>query len=795
MYDAGMRGVLIFLLASAGLHGGQGSDLIKAIHAAGLDPTECYRVRDLSFARDEAQIFLTDGYLIFGSRTGAAGGNRRVTAVFTAEVEGGDAELLLRPPNRAERIALARHTGAPNLDEHFDSAIFVFSDGTHEEILEQIRANPYIKKAPEMGVLLAEKWAPVVRNLDGSFGLRLAMDLLSPSQGRKGFFGAAFGGKHLGAFDLVYDSRAREQIAAGQSNSEGFDVWTSFMSRSFRTRKVESEFLLSDYRIDTSIDPDLSMRCVTRVKLRPSPGNEGALPFEMSKQMKVTWASIDGQKAELLTNPAPRASIDTPQGNELFVLLPPKPLEAGKTYEVELRHEGKVISNAGNRVYFVGSRGTWFPGRGLQFTNFDLTFRYSKDLDLVASGDLADERIEGDLKVSHRITHNPIRLVGFNLGVYDRVTVKRTGLTIEICANKSAEHALQPKPPVDPVWVTGAISGRRSTRDNPGLPPLASATPTPAERLQPLAAGLADVMDFYASRFGASPVTTLEVAPVPGRFGQGFPGLIYLSTLSYVQPASMDQRQHLFFTELLQAHEAAHQWWGNVVTSAGYHDDWVMESLANYSALLFLEKKKGTKALDEVLQSYRTDLLAKSAAKTAAPGDTVESSGPVVQGTRVDGNWNAVMYGKGTWIIHMLRRKMGDDAFLKMLAALRRQYEDKSISTDEFRILCAGFLPAKAPDPMLESFFDQWVYGTGIPELKLDYKITGKAPLWKVTGTVTQKQVGDDFAAEVPVEVQLGKLKPLIITVRAANEPVSFTATAKALPTKASIDTRAILSR
>jgi aminopeptidase N len=250
----------------------------------------------------------------------------------------------------------------------------------------------------------------------------------------------------------------------------------------------------------------------------------------------------------------------------------------------------------------------------------------------------------------------------------------------------------------------------------------------------------------------------------------------------------------LFFTEVLQAHEAAHQWWGNVVTSAGYHDDWIMESLANYSALLFIEKKKGAKAMDGILQSYRSQLLAKPSPK-AAEGETIESSGPVVQGTRVNGGWNTVVYGKGTWIMHMLRRKMGDDAFLKMLGGLRRQFEDKSISTDEFRVFCAGFLPPKSTDPKLESFFDQWVYGTGIPELKLTYKVTGTGPLWKVTGSVTQAGVDPEFTADVPIEIQLGKLKPLTMFVRASNEPVSFTASAKALPTKVSIDTRAILSR
>jgi hypothetical protein len=551
---------------------------------------------------------------------------------------------------------------------------------------------------------------------------------------------------------------------------------------------------LRDYRIDSTIDSELKMHCLARVKLAITSDREAVLPFEISSQMRVSSASIDGEPAELLTNPAPRSSIESHYGNDLFVVVPSKPLVAGKTYEIEFRYEGTVITDAGNRVYFVGSRGSWFPSRDLQFATFDLTFHYPKDLDLVASGDPVEEHIDGEMKVSHRVAQTPIRLVGFNLGVYTRATVKRPGLTIEICANHNLERAYQPKPSTDLIIATTPGIARRGPRDATAPPP-PPAPLSPSEHLQALAADLGDVMDFYAARFGPSPVKTLEVAPVPGRFGQGFPGLIYLSTITYMQPSGMDPKTNLFFTELLDAHEAAHQWWGNVVTSAGYHDDWIMESLANYSALMYLEKKKGPKVVDGILQSYRTDLLAKSTAKGAEAGETVESSGPVVQGTRVDGSWHTVVYGKGSWIIHMLRHKMGDDAFLKMLASLRKQFEDKSISTDEFRTFCAGFLPPHSPDPKLETFFGQWVYGTGVPELKLNYRITGKAPLWTVTGTVTQTGVGDDFTSEVPIEIQLGKLKPLTLTLRAADEPVPFSVTAKAPPTKVSIDNRNILAR
>ena len=149
----------------------------------------------------------------------------------------------------------------------------------------------------------------------------------------------------------------------------------------------------------------------------------------------------------------------------------------------------------------------------------------------------------------------------------------------------------------------------------------------------------------------------------------------------------------------------------------------------------------GPKAVEKALNVYRAELLAKG-----PDGATAESRGPVVEGRRLEsstvpGAANAVLYGKGTWIIHMIRRRLGDGNFLKMLAELRRRYEMKTVTTDQFRELCAEFLPKGSPDPKLTDFFDQWVYDTGMPTLKLTYAVVGH----KLTGTVTQSEVRDDF--------------------------------------------------
>ena len=762
------------------------ADLARQVREISLDPGECYRVRDLTLPKDEARLYFTDGYLIFAKPIAGM----RMAAVFTAEVEGGDAEVLVLPPNLGERKSLASYTGSPNLDEHLIAAALIFSDNTYAKLTEQIRQNPANKKSPEMGAMMEEAWTPVVRNIAASFQVRLVWDMLLGQPQGHGFLAASMRGVHLGNFDLYYDRSAREQIVIGKLNTRDnllfFDVWTSFVAKSFRNRPVEDNLTLNDFHIEATLQPDLNLSVLTRVKARPGAAALPVVAFDIAHPMRISAVLVDGKPAEVLQRESMRAQLLRNVGNEMFLVVPPAPLEPGKDYTLEFRHEGKVIFDAGNRVYYVGARANWFPNVGLQFAKYDLTFRYPKDLDLVTAGELVEEHEEGDWRITRRRTSAPIRIAGFNLGQYERVRLKRNGYTLEVCANRKVEPALAGKP-----TITREIPSLRPRQPEIVILPPEQA-PDPEARLREIASEIASALEFMAARFGPPALPTLTVAPVPGRFGQGFPGLIYLSTMSYLAPQSkairsLDAHGRLFFSDILQAHETAHQWWGNVVTSAGYHDEWLMEALADYSAMLYLENKNGSKPVAMALDSYKTNLL------QTVNGKTVESTGPIVLGPRLENSvmpnaYYNITYGKGSWIMHMLRRRMGDDRFLAMLADLRKEYEHKPLSTEEFRLLAARFLPPKWPDPQLENFFDQWVYGTGIPSLKMSYSVRGRKGALRLNGIVTQSDVDKDFSILVPVLIQLGRGKALTHWVQTADSPVTFNIPLPQAPAKVQLD-------
>jgi len=408
---------------------------------------------------------------------------------------------------------------------------------------------------------------------------------------------------------------------------------------------------------------------------------------------------------------------------------------------------------------------------------------------------VVEDRVENDQRVIRRRTPEPIRFAGFNLGDYKHARVERNGFVVDVCANRTLEKALMPQPVLSTTTQLPQLANRRhSTLPETVTPP----APDPLARLQALADEVTAALEFMGKRFGPPATTHLTVSPIPGTFGQGFPGLLYLSTLSYLKNPihGANESVEIFFADMLQAHEVAHQWWGNRVSAATYRDYWLMEALANYSALLFIEKTLGEHSADLMLDSYRGQLLTKSDS-----GKTIESAGPIVLGPRLESSlepraWRDITYGKGTWILQMLRRRMGDERFRSMLAEILKRYDHDALTTDEFRQLAAGFLPPRSDDPQLETFFDQWVYGTGIPSLKLTYKVTGAAPSWKVTGTVTQTGVDDDFTAMVPVEIQTARGTTVTRWIRSASDPVSFSVPLSQAPLKVTLDPhRAVLRR
>ena len=334
----------------------------------------------------------------------------------------------------------------------------------------------------------------------------------------------------------------------------------------------------------------------------------------------------------------------------------------------------------------------------------------------------------------------------------------------------------------------------------PPPPPL-----DPAALLDEVLSTAAESVQYFGQIFGPFPYSHLALAQIPGDFGQGWPGLVYLPTLSFLHGSEREQLSgHALGHELdlgpFVAHEIAHQWWGNEVGWNSYHDQWLSEGFATYAAALALAREKdGDRKFRELLQSYKRDLLVKK-----PDGETVESGGPIWLGQRLSSSqnptgYNDIVYKKSCWVLHMLRSlmtdpKTGSDArFYEVLRSFIETYSGRNPTTDDFRKHLDRFMrPAMDLDRnhRMEWFLADWVYGTGIPEYKLDFKTHRLSrDQFVVEGEISQSGVPDNFEMLVPVVADADRGKNIAlgwVTVSSTEGKFRFTTRFK--PSRVSIN-------
>ena len=767
------RSALLWLWSAAVLAAAQGAEGLQAVRTLDLDPDRCYRVRDVFLEREDVKLYLTDGHLIFAKPVLG----RTLAALFLATEQTDVGEVLLIPPTAAERQSLTRFVGETILNEKFRNAMMFFTDDSHSALMEAVEKSPSHRLDPDEGQRIAPRWSIVLRNLIEGSSSRVLLDLHSGNGAERGFFVAAIRGAKHGRFDIVVDSTLPEQVVAGQLVRSGsrtfYEVWTRFKARSFRNAEEARRTpagALHDYRIDARMGADLHMDVRASATLELTDARARAVGFEISDRLEVSAVRIAGQEAEFLRQSRHLRVQRGDADNALLVAMLPDDVRAEGRYPIEFDYRGKVVTDDGSGVFFVENRTNWYPRIGYSKARYELAFRYPASLELVATGSLVEDSIDGGMRVSRFDSGKPIAIAGFNVGDFVSAAREVDGYRVEVRATKKVEQRLQP--PRTPIIVPPPpLTQRRRDRSRaaPILLMPASPVPSPAEDIQRIADDSAEAFRYFLQRFGAPAMPVTVISPVPADFGQGFPGLVYASTLSYFEKGdrllkSLPTSRQRFYADLLRPHEIAHQWWGGVVNSYLERDAWIMEALATYSSLLWLEERKGVAERNAALAEFRSNLLRKS------EESTLESSGPIVLGRRLrtaklPSAYRVIVYEKGAWIVHMLRGILGDEQFFAMLRELCARYQDEPVTTDGFRALAAEFVPQGSPDRDLRDFFDQWVYGTGIPRYSVEWSQKESGGRHRFQLRLAQDGVPDYFRASVPVEVHTLPGRSLVKTV------------------------------
>ncbi len=749
---------------------GTEESLYLRLRSVGLDASRVYRIRNAAPDRGAVHISLDDGTIAF---TEEADGH------ITGALFQGEGDLLLIPPNTVERASMALFTGAAILEERFSIAYFRFNDDVYSEVKDALRP-------PEKPANFVDQFNKLATTLAEQDGLRLLLSFSNSPANPASAAGdhllhAYIQGNKLGLFDVRYDSLLAESITVGQHKNvrtgDFYDVWASFADK--KTPQPETDpdtglsssrdFEVTQFTIDTEIKLPTEIAATATLSIAPRRSGSRILLFELSRLLQVQSVEANGIAVEFIHNQAVEGSQLARRGNDALAVFLPSPMKTGDALQLKISYSGSVLSEAANGLLYVGARGTWYPNVGFAMSAFDMRFRYPLSWTLVAVGHRTELRTEGTDQVAHWVTERKVPVAGFNLGKYSRTVTRAAGISVETYATGNVEKGFAIAEPA-PVRLP-------ELRQPPGMPvvplplPPAPEVPSPSRNLELVSKAAGDALNYYVAHFASYPYSGLMLTQFPGTVSQGWPGLVFLSSYSFLNPQELEQVQHdsvdRLETVLIVPHEIAHQWWGDLVTWNGYRDQWIMEALANYSALLLLESKNPA-GFHQLMQRYRDQLLAK-----AADGTALMDAGPVTLGQRLSSSkfpeaYQAISYGRGTWIFHMLRTMMQDaeqgspqaaknpdEPFIRALRSLRRDYEGKAITTSQL----LSVFEAELPKPLwfegkrsLDWFYESWLNGTAVPRFELhDVKIGGSKAMPIATGTIVQEDAPETLVTAVPL--------------------------------------------
>ncbi len=753
----------------------------SALLASAMDPSKSAHVENVTIARDLVHITLIDGTIEF---TQPANG-----IVFGA-VFHGSGRLQVDPPNPLESQQLYLFTKQDKLDMAFSEATFSFTDALLDEVAKQLKWQP---NGPAADDLYAKRQRDR-EDLGESAVPRLLQGILSEDRSRTAFFLADLKTKDRGWVEVRDDALEPEEVTIGRwmdwGGRRNFDLWMSFPSAgrssadAWKDPQAKEDFSARSYKIDIAVTSGAELRATANVDLEPRLTGQRVLVFDLDSNLRVD--SIKDAQGNPLLFFQSRENKDRFQsyGDYLAVVLT-SPLEPGAVQSLTFAYGGKrAIRKAGNGNYFCESSG-WYPERPNSFSthaDFDLTFHSPKNSVLVATGEKTSDTVDGNTRITTWKSEIPLAVAGFGYGDYKVSNDKAGNVGVDIYANREPDDVM--------LSVQRYFESGRAEAAVGSLSPSAMAKTMGAE--------MANMVRLFESFYGPYPYKHLSVTsmPISYTYGQGWPGLIYLWSASFLdstQRHAIGITDQTAVTDFFRAHEASHQWWGHRVGWKSYHDQWLSEGFAEFSGNLYVQYRQNMK---EYLARWRREKELLKVRDTR--GHAVESLGPIWMGRRIASSetdgfaYQDLIYSKGGYVLHMLRFQLTDPPnpdpdhlFKDMMQDYCKTFDNKAASTEDFKAIVEKHMTRNMDldnSHRMDWFFNQYVYGTLTPQYTF-HASTEATPDGKthIKGQITRTGVPDNWKDVVPLYAHMGDKTVRLgtIGVRQSNQPIDAIVNAK----------------
>jgi aminopeptidase N len=338
--------------------------------------------------------------------------------------------------------------------------------------------------------------------------------------------------------------------------------------------------------------------------------------------------------------------------------------------------------------------------------------------------------------------------VSFTVAAPPREVVVANGKFVTLTRNGAAPSLWkfdETKPIPAYCMVIAVNEGAKIDANEPSVTPLSYYVPEKDAAYAPKGfSAAAPSLSFFSQTVAPYPYEKLALIVGATRFGgmENSSAIVFTNNLFDLRNNEKMSARFGIPTRIenVVAHEIAHQWFGDSVTESTWADLWLSEGFATYFAGLFIEKHEN----EEVFRDYMRDAAARYfnyEKRRNAPIHDTETQDLMKL-------LNENNYEKGAWVLHMLRKRVGDEAFFKGLRNYYNDHREANATTEDLRQALE-----KSSGRNLRDFFARWVYGAGHPRYQLDWGPMERHAAASLIVTLKQIQDGDAFLDPVPIEL------------------------------------------
>lgn len=236
----------------------------------------------------------------------------------------------------------------------------------------------------------------------------------------------------------------------------------------------------------------------------------------------------------------------------------------------------------------------------------------------------------------------------------------------------------------------------RPLPDGPGIPLAVYAYAQDAANAARAYADTGKIMTLEVARFGAFPYESYGQVLVP----QNAVGM-EAQTMTVMPDNTVHASPKQLYTFI--AHEMSHHWFGDEIALDTWADIWLNEGFASYAEYIVLDDAGNKQDASNLLAQWQQDVTRGSSS------DPLDAPKPADM-------FGVNSYEKGGYVLHMLREKIGDDAFFKTLQTYIARFKDHTAKTADFEAVAQ-----EVSGQDLTAFFAQWIDGKGIPQIDISW--------------------------------------------------------------------------